>query len=75
MSPVARTCVPPHSSVLKRAVADRHDAHLVAVLLAEQRHRAGGDRFLRVADRGVHRLVLEDRLVDDALDASAARPA
>ena len=36
--------------------------------LAEERHRAGRDRLLRVLDRGVDGLVLEDRLVDDPLD-------
>ena len=48
ISPVRRTCVPPHSSTENgraRAVdldvlAHRDDAHLVAVFLAEQRERA-----------------------------------
>ena len=38
MSPVRATCVPPQSS---RELADVEHAHLVAVLLAEQHHRAG----------------------------------
>ena len=67
MSPVARTCVPPHSSMLK-TVADRDDADAVAVFLAEQRHRAGGDRFFRRSHVGLHRRVAVDLLVDDALD-------
>ena len=51
MSPVRRTCVPPHSStdqpsVLPRAFAHRDDAHLVAVFLAEQRARAGRARLV-----------------------------
>ena len=32
---------------------DRHDAHAVAVLLAEQRHRAGGDRLFGRAHVGL----------------------
>ncbi len=67
MSPVALTCVPPHSSMLKPGHAD--DAHLVAVFLAEERHRAGRDRLLRRANLGRHRRVPADLLVDDALDA------
>ena len=56
----------------ERAIADGDDPHAVAILLAEERHRAGGDRLLRVADRGSDRLVAENRLVDDLLDARAA---
>ena len=55
MSPVALTCVPPHSSMLNPGIAD--DADLVAVFLAEQRHRAGGDRLLGRANLGRHRRV------------------
>ncbi len=69
MSPVRRTCVPPHSSIDQAGLvavrlAHRHDAHLVAVFLAEQRHRAVFHRRLRrhqprgdlgvLADAGVH---------------------
>ena len=53
---------------LQAEARDRHDAHLVAVLLAEQRHRAGRDRLLRVLHLGLHRRVPQDLLVDDALD-------
>ena len=45
MSPVRETCVPPQSS---RERADVEHAHLVAVFLAEQHHRA---RLLRFGDR------------------------
>ena len=44
MSPVRRTCVPPHSSWLKPGHGDH--AHLLAVLFAEQRHGAGGERLI-----------------------------
>ena len=40
ISAVERTCVPPHSSREYVAVADLDHPHDVAVLLAEQRHRA-----------------------------------
>ena len=40
ISAVARTCVPPHSSRDQLAVADLDHPHDVAVLLAEQGHRA-----------------------------------
>src|SRR4029453_5226791 len=50
------------------AIADRDHGNLVAVLLAEELHRAGRDRVLRVLDGRVHRLVLENRFVDDPLD-------
>ena len=42
MSPVARACVPPHSSV--ENVAEGDHAHAVAVLLLEDRDGAGRDR-------------------------------
>ena len=68
MSPVARDV---------RAAAQLHaearhadDADLVAVFLAEQRHRAGRDGLLgRHVDVRLHRRVPVDLLVDDALDA------
>ena len=66
MSPVARTCVPPHSSRLKPG--HRHDADAIAVLLAEERHRAGRHRLLRRSHLGLHRRVAVDLLVDDPLD-------
>src|SRR5205823_5028836 len=44
------------------------DAHLVAVLFAEERHRAGGDRLLRRLDDGVDRRVLQHVLVNNLLD-------
>ena len=68
MSPVARTCVPPHSSDAEARHAD--DADVVAVLFAEQRHGACGDRVLGAAvDLGRHRRIAIHLLVDDALDA------
>src|SRR5262249_43161742 len=48
---------------------DAHDADLIAVLLAEQRHRAGGDRFLRRSHLGRDRRVARDLLVHDPFDA------
>ena len=73
MSPVRRTWVPPHSSTdqpsaLPVGVAHRHDAHLVAVFLAEQRARAG---LLGVVERHQPRLdrrVLQHDVVGDVLD-------
>ncbi len=69
MSPVARTWVPPHSSWLTSAHGDH--AHRVAVLLAEERHRAGGDRLVRALHLGRHRDVGQDVLVDQVLDRRA----
>ena len=48
---------------------NRDDPHLVAVLLAEERHRPRGNRFIGGSDLGVDRGVLHDLFVDDALDA------
>ena len=62
-----RTCVPPHSSVLK--TGDGDDAHLVAVLLAEQRHGAGRERLVELHDVGVAPgVVRKDLLVHQPLD-------
>ena len=55
--------------------AHRQHAHFVAVLLAEQRHGAGGDRLLGRHQPRVDRAVLPDALVDLVLDRAAARPA
>ena len=67
MSPVARACVPPHSSFEKSP--NEIDAHAVAVLLAEHRDRAGCDRvgygIILDAPRG---RVLLDPAVDEVLD-------
>ena len=52
MSPVRCTCVPPQSSRLR---ADVEHAHLVAVLLAEQHHRAELLRFVDRHDARVRR--------------------
>ena len=63
MSPVRCTCVPPHSSRLE----PMSSTHLVAVLLAEQHHRAGPRRH----GDGHHAFaggVGEDLGVDDGLD-------
>ena len=47
---------------------DVDDAHLVAVLFAEQRHGAGPDGLIERHDRGFDRGVAQDLLVDQALD-------
>ena len=44
------------------------DAHAVAVLLAEECHRAVTNGVLGASNLGVHRRVAVDVLVDDALD-------
>ena len=69
MSPVRWTCVPPHSSLLKPSGIET-DAHAVAVLLAEQRHRAGVERLIEIHDVGVDFDVLQDLLVDQPLNFS-----
>src|SRR5439155_14683394 len=48
---------------------DTHNTNLVAVLFAEQRHRARLDRLLGGPHLGRHRRIAADLLVDDALDA------
>ena len=76
MSPVRRTCVPPQSSTeygrgavaVVAILAHRDDAHLVAVFLAEQRHRAGVDRALGRHQPRRHLGVLADAGVDLGLD-------
>ena len=72
MSPVRRQWVPPQSSTeVVRAVglaAHAHDADLVAVLLAEQRHRAGLDRGLAVHQADPDLGVLAQERVDLGLD-------
>ena len=47
---------------------NRDDADAVAVLLAEQRHRAAGDRLLGGAHLGLDRRVAQDLVVDQPLD-------
>ena len=74
MSPVRLTCVPPQSStdqpsVLPAALAHRDHAHLVAVFLAEQRARAGGDRVVDRHQPRRHRRILQHDVVGDVLDA------
>ena len=70
MSPVARTCVPPQSSFenIPSSALDRKHAHLLAVLLAKQRHRARTHRFFDGHLVSLHRLVAEDVIVDQAFD-------
>ncbi len=51
--------------------ADLDDPDDVAVLLAEEHHRAEVARLIDRRDEGVHGQVLEDRLVDDRLDPLA----
>ena len=50
------------------------DAHDVAVLLAEEHHRAELARLVDRRQERAHRPVLEDALVDDLLDALALLP-
>ena len=61
---------------LAGVVADLDDPHLVAVLLAEQRHRAEPARLVLRGDERVHLEVAQQHLVDLLLDvvqhASAA---
>src|SRR5262249_27034828 len=47
---------------------NRHDANLVAVLLAEERHRASRDRLLRVLHVRLYGRVPQNLRVDDGLD-------
>ena len=56
---------------LGRVVADLDDAHLVAVLLAEQHHRAELASLFDRRHVRAHRDRLEHLLVDEALDALA----
>ena len=53
---------------LDAEAGNRHDADAVTVLLSEERHGAGRDRFLRVLHVRLHGDVPDDMLVDDALD-------
>ena len=48
--------------------AHAHDAHLVAVLLAEQRHGAGADRRVAIHQPDRDRIVLAQEEVDLGLD-------
>jgi hypothetical protein len=52
----------------RRIAADGDGAHDVAVLLAEQGHRSGGDGLFLAHVGDVDRLVGQHRLVDGALD-------
>ena len=54
----------------ERAVADLDHPHDVAVLLAEQRHRAERARLVERRRERAHRLVLEDPAVDAVLDVA-----
>ena len=54
---------------LARVVVDLDDAHLVAVLLAEEHHRAELARLVDRRHERAHGDRLEDLLVDDPLDA------
>ncbi|EGO96301.1 hypothetical protein APM_0875 [Acidiphilium sp. PM] len=55
------------------AGAHRDDAHLIAVFLAEQGHRAALDRFIGRHEPGFDRGVLADAGVDLALDGAEFR--
>ena len=56
---------------LAREAVDLDDAHLVAVLLAEEHHRAELARLLDRRHERPHRDRLEHLLVDDPLDVLA----
>jgi hypothetical protein len=71
ISPVRATCVPPHSSTEKRSRAHGQHAHLVAVLLAEQRHGAGGTRRVHGHQLRAHRRIGADLRVNQVLDVAA----
>ncbi len=58
---------------LARPVADGDHADLVAVLLAEQRHRPGPARLVLAHDLGVHGEVGEHEVVDPGLDVGHRR--
>jgi hypothetical protein len=53
---------------LLRVVADRDDADLVAVLLAEERDRAGLARLVQREDLRTHVVVVQQHVVDLVLD-------
>ena len=69
MSPVARDVRAAAQLGAERAVADRHDADLVAVLFAEQRHRAAAIASCVLRTLVLTGVVLQDRVVDDPLDS------
>ena len=52
---------------LGREIAHAEHAHLVAVLLAEERHRAGLDRLVVLHDARAHVVVPADLAVDERL--------
>ena len=66
MSPVARTCVPPHSSMLKPGIDTTRTRS--PYFSPNSAIAPGRDRFLGRAHVGLHRRVAIDLLVDDALD-------
>ena len=70
ISAVERTCVPPHSSREYVALADLHHPHDLAVLLAEQRHRAEPPGLLQRRRDRAHGVVGEDPLVHAVLDVA-----
>ena len=51
---------------LQAEAGDADDAHLVAILFAKQRHRAGRDRFLRRSHLGRDGGIAADLLVEAA---------
>ena len=65
---VARRAAMGSSAQLHAEARNRHHAHAVAVLFAEQRHRAGRHGFLRGSLLGDDRAVAIDLFVDDPLD-------
>ena len=67
MSPVALTCVPPHSSRLKPGTLTTRT--LSPYFSPNSAIAPGLDRFLRRAHLGRHRRVAVDLRVDDPLDA------
>ncbi len=67
ISPVRRTCVPPHGSSLLKSGID-YDANIRAVFFAEQRHCAGGNCLVERHHVGGDCGVAQNLIVHDALD-------
>ena len=51
--------------------AHRHDAHFIAIFLAEQRHGAFGDRLIDAHQARGDRVILLDDFIGDCLDLRA----
>ena len=55
------------------AIADRHDAHLRPVFLAEEGDRAHLLRLVDAHDLGPHRQILSELLINEGLDVAELR--